>query len=157
MSNSVWTVYMPYSLYWCVLYLTQFPFVPDWPYYEVKLVFIILREDRNKTNIYDAREVAAQWVRKKNAYWIFTVRTRQNINNICILSSLQVYTSNKRIKFGADIRTFAQSQSVSFRRVRYCNISLNTVQMFSGQNPNLLLLSFHSLYPDSSRNAKVRL
>ncbi|ROL54362.1 Adhesion G-protein coupled receptor G4 [Anabarilius grahami] len=34
----------------------------DWPYYEVKLVIIIHREDRNKTNIYDAREVVHQWL-----------------------------------------------------------------------------------------------
>lgn len=47
------------------LYLTQFPLVPDWPYYEVKLVIIIFREDGYKTNIYDAREVVHQWVRYK--------------------------------------------------------------------------------------------
>ncbi|XP_050976413.1 adhesion G-protein coupled receptor G4 [Labeo rohita] len=36
----------------------------DWPYYEVKLVLIILRQDGNKTDIYDAREVAHQWLTK---------------------------------------------------------------------------------------------
>ncbi|KAL1266599.1 hypothetical protein QQF64_002274 [Cirrhinus molitorella] len=36
----------------------------DWPYYEVKLVLIIMREDGNKTDIYDAREVAHQWLTK---------------------------------------------------------------------------------------------
>ncbi|KAK9968314.1 hypothetical protein ABG768_002645 [Culter alburnus] len=34
----------------------------DWPYYEVKLVIIIFREDGYKTNIYDAREVVHQWL-----------------------------------------------------------------------------------------------
>ncbi|CAM4729996.1 unnamed protein product [Leuciscus chuanchicus] len=33
----------------------------DWRYYEVKLVFIILREDGSKTSTEDAREVAHQW------------------------------------------------------------------------------------------------
>ncbi|KAK7125793.1 hypothetical protein R3I93_021229 [Phoxinus phoxinus] len=34
----------------------------DWCYYEVKLVFIIFREDGNKTSTQDAREVAHQWL-----------------------------------------------------------------------------------------------
>ncbi|XP_056103665.1 adhesion G-protein coupled receptor G4 [Rhinichthys klamathensis goyatoka] len=34
----------------------------DWRYYEVKLVFIIHREDGNKTSTEDAREVADQWL-----------------------------------------------------------------------------------------------
>lgn len=37
-------------------------YVSDCPYYEVKLVFIILREDGSKTSTEDAREVANQWV-----------------------------------------------------------------------------------------------
>lgn len=37
-------------------------YVSDWSYYEVKLVFIILREDGSKTSTEDAREVANQWV-----------------------------------------------------------------------------------------------
>lgn len=32
----------------------------DWPFYEVKLVLLILREDGNKTHDYDAKEVAHQ-------------------------------------------------------------------------------------------------
>lgn len=37
-------------------------YVSDWRYYEVKLVFIIFRDDGNKTSTQDAREVAHQWV-----------------------------------------------------------------------------------------------
>lgn len=56
---------MQCSLYWTLLYLTQFPLVPAWPFYEVKLVLIIIREDGNKTDIHDAQVVARQWVSYK--------------------------------------------------------------------------------------------
>ncbi|XP_059394592.1 adhesion G-protein coupled receptor G4-like [Carassius carassius] len=41
----------------------------NWPFYEVKLVLIIIREDGNKTNIYDAREVAHQWLTQALEEW----------------------------------------------------------------------------------------
>lgn len=50
------------------LYLTQFPLVPDWPYYEVKTALSICRDDGNETNIYDAKEVVHQWVSYKKPY-----------------------------------------------------------------------------------------
>ncbi|XP_052422593.1 adhesion G-protein coupled receptor G4 isoform X1 [Carassius gibelio] len=41
----------------------------NWPFYEVKLVLVIIREDGNKTNIYDAREVAHQWLTQALEEW----------------------------------------------------------------------------------------
>jgi len=118
---------MPCHFYWS-FYASHNFLVSDWRYYEVKLVFIIRREDGNKTSTEDAREVADQWVSNNKTHIEFLLLLVQDkMSIIFVYYSLQVDTSNQRLTIEGDKHIFEQSPCATFRRVRYCIICLNTV------------------------------